>query len=213
MQENEKALTSLRRLGTLLQCPARVAFCQQGAPSDQVFLIERGLVVVTIASPGGNEYWVGLRQNGWLLGASSAITAQPCATRLVAQTQSAVRVIPTTDFLALLTADAGVSRYVHDLHARELSEQLSGLANLALCNARYRLEDFLWRILPTLPAVQGKVQLPLSDVEITKVICCTPQYLSLIFKQLESEGVLRRSGGWVSVPDPNRLRHRQETTF
>jgi CRP-like cAMP-binding protein len=205
---DDNPLWGLRQLGTQLACPAKSTFSLSGSPAHHVFLLEEGQIAETIVSQTGGEYWTALRRATWLLGACNVISGEPFACSFLMNRPGRVRVIPARDFLGLLETDTNLSRYVHKLHSREISEHLSKLATLALYDARHRLEEFLWQILPDLTVVNGRVRLPFSDIEITKIICCTPQYLSGIFKQLEANGLIRRVGGWLIVPDRGRLWHR-----
>jgi predicted transcriptional regulator len=50
-----------------------------------------------------------------------------------------------------------------------------------------------------------KMHLPLKHREIAQLIAVTPQHLSLVLRQMEVEGTIRREKGWVIVRNYQRL--------
>lgn len=205
----EDVLDVLRHRGIVLQCPRQVEFSGQGEASEQVYLLEEGLVTESVLSADGYQYHVSYRTAGALLGVPAVIARAPQPTSLVSQASSRVRVIPANEFRRLLRESVEMSSRIHDLQAREIQDRTFKLSGMVLCSARQRLEEFLWEILPHLSATgRGKVQLPFSDVEVTRFIGTTPQYLSGLFRELQGEGLIRRLNGWLVVPDRNRLWHR-----
>jgi CRP-like cAMP-binding protein len=208
VKEWDAALAALREVGTVFHCPRRSLFCYQEKPADQVFLVESGLVALTLLGVEGDEYWAGLRTVNSLIGTASVLAGRPYMVGLVSPCDSDIRIIRAQEFLALFSSNKEVARYVHDLQCRELCEHIAHLSGLATLRARQRLEEFLWRILPDLTLVKGRVHLPLTDLEIAKLLSVTPQHLSCIFRQLEVESLIEREKGWLRVPAPDRLFHR-----
>jgi CRP-like cAMP-binding protein len=174
-----------------------------------IYLIADGLVKLTHVHSDGRVSVLGLRSRGWILGAASAIRGLPYATTASTLTKCRLHRVAATRFRQSLQRKAALSWYVHEMHSRELHEQLFQILGLGSLSARERLEAFFAKLLPPLgspvPAKGIRLEIPLHLSEVAQLIAVTPPHLSHLLRDLEGEGVLRRSKGWVFVLDPDRL--------
>jgi len=191
--------------------PAAIELFQQGSPAQEVYFVDRGLVKLIHLEQDGRELIVDLRSPGWLLGAASVIAQKPHAVTAVTLTKCHLRHLPAQLFLSLLKADAQLSWQLHQMHSREVCDQVTRVVQLGCLSARHRLENLLWQLISALELSglqrEVRLQLPLKHQEIAELIVVTPAYLSRLFSQLEAENILQRKKGWLVISDPQALWH------
>ena len=202
-RENE-----LGKLGVIRTYSAGAELLQQGIPADEVYLIHEGVVKLVWADSKGKEAILGLGWRGWFLGAPSVITGKPCPTTVVTLTRSVVERIPAEKFCSLLQNDTNLTWRVHQIHSRELHEQMNYLGELACCSARSRLGNLLRRLIAFGEAPAGpnmRLRVPLKKKEMAELIAVTPEHLSRLLSALAREGHIRFRNGWIVIPDPETL--------
>jgi CRP-like cAMP-binding protein len=182
----------------------------QGGPAREVLCVERGLVKLIRLGEDGQELVVGLRSQGSLLGAASAIVQESHPVTAVAVTGCSLRRIPTDLFLHLAETDRQFCWYLHQVHSREVHQQAGQLMALRYQPARQRFERLLLQLL-TLTSLQEKpapmkIRLPLKHWEIAQLIGVTPEHLSRVLRQIKQEGVMREEDGCMIIPDIQKLR-------
>jgi CRP-like cAMP-binding protein len=93
------------------------------------------------------------------------------------------------------------------MHSEEIEEQTERISGLALKTARQRIEDFLRKLAANTRESKARVQLPFTQTELARYIVVSRQSLNRLLKELEEEGIVRRSRGWY-VLDLTRLSSR-----
>jgi CRP-like cAMP-binding protein len=219
-QLGDVPLTALE-LGSFLQSapsqtfPAGAELFTQGFPLRDVYLIERGLVKLVRLESNGQEIIVGLRSAGWVLGAAWAIIqGGRCPVTATTLTVCCLRRFLAGAFCDLMRTDAQLSWYVHNMHSREITDQVIRLGQIGCVSARQRLEQLIWQLIRMLDSGQSqkgiRLQLPLKHEEVAKLIVVTPTYLSRLLNELERDGTIRREKGWMIIPEPQKLWHNEE---
>jgi CRP/FNR family transcriptional regulator len=198
----------------------RVAFCglspvtifptltelfTQGSPSHGVFCLHSGLAKLINLGRDGDEFIVGLRSSGWILGAAAVMIQEPYPVTAVTVTPCCLHFIPSADFRRLVDLDAEFARHLLQLYSREVYDQTSQMAMLGTLKARQRLERLLAQLIPPHEQNETRLKLPLKFEEVAQLIAVKPEHLSRVLKQLEDEGLIRRDKGWIIVSDPQRL--------
>lgn len=190
--------------------PPGVEFFRQGATPESIYWLSRGLVKLIRLSSEGREVIVGLRFRRWMLGATSTTLQRPLAVTAVAVTPCTVQRMDAQSFLRFQIEDAELSRFMLEMHSREVYDQLVQFAAHTCQSARRRLEEVLRHLAREFGSDRGgwiQLQLPLRQWELAQLVAVTPPYLSELMKELESDGILRRERGWlllakVDVADP-----------
>lgn len=188
--------------------PADTVLVRQGNAPGRVYFIEHGITKL-VATSRGHEQIVGLRGPGWFLGAALAVTRQPCPVSVVTVDPCALRPLSETSFRSWITADTGLSWYVHRMHSLEVLKQFRHLTEIGLPSARRRLEHILWHLAAV--AVQARpgrtveLTLPLKRADMAALLAIRPEHLSRLIKQLRNDGVIDVRRGWIVVPDTLRL--------
>jgi CRP-like cAMP-binding protein len=193
-----------------LYAPGFILF-QQDCIADDVFLIENGVAKMIRSEDTGNEVIAGLRFPGYILGSAAAICHSSHPESAVTITNCRLTRIRKEVFLNLVVANAALSLYLNEMLSREVLDQAVQISQLAGVSARRRLEQLLWHFVPVqrtpeVPIIQ-RFQLPLRSWEAAQLLAVTPAYFSRLMAQLESEGVLTRRKGWITVAKPDELWH------
>lgn len=188
----------------------RSEICRQGSPVTHVFLLETGLVGLTFASPAGREFIVDFRSAGWILGAATAILDKRWPVSAITFQHSQVRALPAKTFVDALKKDTGaLAWHALVMHSREIHRHIRRIAALGLLSTRQRVEEYLWGLPVNGQSSSHRVRLPLSQEELAQYILTTRQTLNKVLRDLEHNGLIRRSNGWHFL-DRSRLWHRED---
>jgi CRP-like cAMP-binding protein len=189
--------------------PQAAELFQQGGVARDVYLLENGLVKLIRLNRAGDELIVGLRFPGSLLGIAPVILCKPYPVTATTLTGCRLRRISAEPFLDLAKGNPEFSWHVQEVHCHEVYDQITQLVGLACLSAKHRLEQFLGQLIAVqcMHNLQGEIRmdLPLKHREIAQLIAVTPQHLSLLLRQMEDEGTIRREKGWVIVRNYKQL--------
>lgn len=181
----------------------------QGARSEQVFLIEEGLVKYLRHAESGRHLMVGLYTRGWVLGAAAAILERPHAGRSTAVTRCVVWQIDAGSFRKLLREDPMLSWEMCRLISRDLYDRVVQASSLDSVSARRRLESFL-HTLVTLQKRDARdcpvrTRVPLTREELAEATGVTREHLFRLLKELRRDGLVGHDNGWLVIPRPSAL--------
>ncbi len=187
-------------LGTSRTYPARYTFFSQGEGVEDVLYLEHGLVKLVRGNQDGREERIiGLRADGWVIGAAAAILDEPYVATAVTVVPSRIARVAATEFRRRLQTDHELSAAVHRMHAREVYNELTQVTESSI-SARSRLEHLL-RNLASLEPPKGSgeihVQMPLRQWEVAQIVGVAPPYLCQLMAEMEEDGILRRERGAV----------------
>jgi CRP-like cAMP-binding protein len=181
---------------------------QQGTPADEVYLIHDGTVKLVWTEPKGKQTIVGLRWRGYLLGVPSIIMAEASPMSAVTLVRSVIQRVSARELIERLQTDADFAWKMHQIHSRELCEQLNSLGELACCTARSRLANTFRRWMAfgqVKPDGKTHLRLPLKQREVAELIGITPEHLSRLLRSLSEDGLLYFRDGWIVIPNPQAL--------
>jgi CRP/FNR family transcriptional regulator len=191
--------------------PSGLELFQQDCIVQEVFLIESGVAKLIRSEDNGHELILGLRFPGALLGSAAAVCHSSHPGSAVTITDCRLTRIRKEVFVDLVASNAVVSLYLNEMLSREVLDQAIQVSQLAGVSARRRLEQLLWYFVPRqgtkeVPIVQ-RFQLPVRSWEAAQLLAVTPAYFSRLVGELESEGVLTRRKGWITIAKPDELWH------
>jgi CRP-like cAMP-binding protein len=196
------------KLGVVRTYGPGAELLQQGEPADDVYLIHEGVVKLVWADVKGRQTIVGLRFSGSFLGTSAVITTDVCPTGAITVARSVIERVSADRFLDGLREDPELAWRVHQIHSRELYEQLNWLGEPACCPARSRVANLLMRLAASGEpngSNNARVHLPLKRKEIAELIAITPEHLSRLLHEFSKEGYIAFRDGWIVVADPQAL--------
>jgi len=184
---------------------------RQDSPAQVVFFSKTGLVKLMRSEDNGRELILSLKFSGSLFGAAAVIHDKPQPFSAVTVTSCKLARLRAQEFLDLVSADTQLASSLHEMLSAEILNQTARISQIACLPARHRLEQLLWQLACDWSADSGKpdlkFQLPLRYWEVAQLLAITPTYLSRLFRELERDGVISRSKGWILIRKPADLWH------
>jgi CRP/FNR family transcriptional regulator len=206
----------LSDLGARYEVPTRTILFRQDTACEAVYQILDGIAKLTRTDDDGVSVIVGFRFPGWLLGAVSLVLARPHPASVETLGPCEIRRVPAQLFREQLNACASFARRVHEMHCRELYEQVEMFGAIGARRTRLRLARLLVALadaqLGTRNLDDGKpirLRVPLRRWDLAEAVGCTPEHVCRLLSDLEKGGVLRREKGWLVVVDFAKLRRGQ----
>lgn len=206
---------ALRDHAVWRQYPAKSVLIGQGEPSSRVFLLEEGLIKLCHTRETGARVILTLRMPPWPFGTAAALLGQPQPTTVETVTRTAVREVDTDYFCARLRDDQDLALAVARLHSLKIQQYVEHLADLGCLSAKQRVKVALGQLLELLgPATTSsdvplsdsvRMALPLTQLELAQLVMVAPETLSRLLGELEQEGIIRRSNGWLMIQSPREL--------
>jgi CRP-like cAMP-binding protein len=188
--------------------PARTEIIQQDTLAMVVYLIENGLVKLSRMEPSGHEVIAGLRRRNWIIAAPAVLVDRKyTATALV---DCKIRRISSERFLSLIETNPEFSRHMLRMFSQEIVNYGKAFCNLGCLPAIDRLKRLLHEIMleinqPPSDKEQVELKFPLKHKELAQMIAITPEHLSRLLKQLESDGIITREKGAVILRNSQSL--------
>ena len=212
---DEPSLPCLGHIKKLFNCktartvPPEHEIYSQGESSHTVCLICTGLVKLTRTESDGNRAILGLRQEGWMLGAVSSLLNARYETTAATVTRSKLCFVPAETFKRVMDTSLEFSRWISLVLSKGMRSSMLSIGERSCLSGRQRLEKFLWEVVRMqngiVPQRPIKIQMVLKNWEVAQLLALTPQHLCRLTRQLEIEGVFRRKNGWLILSDPEKL--------
>ena len=195
--------------------PPHTELFRQHSDLRDVFFIEQGLVKLAHTSHDGRERILSLRFRASFIGAALVIARQRTPVSAVTVGRCMLCQISRDDFLRALRSEPSLSWAILQTQSLEICNQYHRLAELSAVPSRLRLEHFLRRAVAQTEgtARRGEIRLnlPLKRGELAQLLSVTPEHLSRLFRQLQDEGLIRLSKGWIFVPEASRLKSAEQS--
>jgi CRP-like cAMP-binding protein len=216
------------------QYPPHAQLFVQGTPSAHVYLLDAGLVKLSRLEADGGESFAGMRAAGSVLGACAAILGDFLDVSATTVARCELRRMSTADFVRLLEDNHEVARKVRHLQSQEIRKHRLQISDLIALPARKRLEELLWSLLErsseSRPSASGSqngtleispktgscehwLQMPFGSAELAQILAVTPEHLSQLLRKLESQKLICRWKGRITVLKPEELWHRESTPW
>ncbi len=180
----------------------------QGDPGNALFIVEAGVVKISLPSESGEEAILATLQAREFFGELALLDGAPRSATATAMEPTRLLVLPRERFRELLEEAsirdallAGVARelrrltiHVEELHFLDIAGRLAArLAHLA-DEAGTRLSDGSLRL-----------DLPLTQSDLAAMVGCTRQSVNKLLGQFADDGLIRLDRDAVVVTDRDRL--------
>ena len=133
----------LEKSGTGQRFPRKAVIFSQGDILQNVYLIRRGTVKVSIPGRAGKEHIVRLSGVGDLIGYQSVLTENISPTTAAAMTETDVCTISKACFFSLLRSNNTLARRILSMLAREIENTQYRMYSLSYKSVRARLAESL----------------------------------------------------------------------
>ena len=206
-------LTQWRQSGllcTAVPYPAGTRIFKQGAESQDVFLLERGVVAFESEPVGAARDRSGifaLCLPGHLFGPSADAVAHSFTHSAIALTACSVYRIKREKMLQALQEGGELALFIIRQYLQNLLCARARASESTIRCAKIRFQQLLQELSAALEdrSPTGAIRLPLKDKELAGLLGISPQQFSVIKKKMELERVITYSGG------KNRLALRSAT--
>lgn len=187
------AWKNLSHVATRRLMTAHTQLCDQDEPLDSVLVIESGIVKLVHLEPDGSEYIAGLRSDGWMIDAASAVLNTAAPFTAITVTACEISSVPLDVFRQQLLAEPALMRDLLVLVCNEIQAEREQQMEIRGRSAQSRLTRFLEEI-GRLAEHTAFAQLPLKQSEIAQLLSITPEHLSRLMHGN------RRNTGVAEVP-------------
>jgi len=181
---------------------------EQDTPAKTIYFIEDGLVKLSRTVESGKKVIAGLRRRNWIIGAPAVLLGKHYSFNITTLTNCRFRSISSNDFTRLLEKDPQFAKQMFVMLSREIHSYGKKCVSLGCISALGRLNELLSEVMREAAPSSGplsKIKVPLKQREIAQMIAVTPEHLSRLLKQLESEGTIRREKGMIVLNEIQRL--------
>jgi CRP-like cAMP-binding protein len=181
----------------------------QDDPVEEVYFLVDGWVASCVDSAAGSRQIVKVHLPGDVMGTPSLVLGR-AAESLQALTRVTVQVIPSDRLGELFTTAPKVAAAMYLAAQQERIWLMDRLMSIGRTSAVQRLAGFLLSLYDRLSALGSpfpeRIDLPLSQEEVANVLGITPVHSNRTFAQLDSTGLVSRSGRAIVLLDIERLR-------
>lgn len=191
--------------------PSGAELFRQNDPATQIYFIERGMVKLSCAGPGGEEVITSLRRRNWLLGVTQVIVDNVYSATATTLTRCTMRWISARAFVGQLTTDIALSVELNRMLSREIRGNIEKIVTLGCMSASERLRHFLRELISEEDldelGKKGRLELPLRSCELAEIVAVTPQHLYRLLKAPELRTHLKQSKKILTIVDPLAFMH------
>jgi CRP-like cAMP-binding protein len=185
----------LTRGHSLRTTPRKTRLFVQGDESTTVFVLERGWVQLIRYECTDRPVVVAIRGADWLLGAGAVILGVPYPLTAEALTETRTYSLQATVFRSRLSDNPALADCVHQMHCREIFDQLSRLCRLRCLPVEKRL----LQLASELPSALGQPELTLSQEELGDLVFATRESVNRLLHKLEAQGLVVMRNGRIAV--------------
>jgi len=193
----------------------------QGAPSDGVYCISKGLIAIRSFAPDGSSSLLRLAYPGELIGYRAFMTGRDHRTEAQAVLPSRVCIVAQRDAKQVVQACPEVLARLGVRCADELDRCHDRIHDAARVSNKARLAQVLDRLMAAHGAATGgaisdqqggadritwRMRLPISRQDLADILGVQPETLSRLMTRLEQDGAMRASGRWIEMPFPPQKR-------
>lgn len=168
-----------------------------GDRGDRAYLVEDGLVRLTLATAGGRELNVRVAGPGDMIGEIAVLDSGPRTADATALTDVTAYAIKASSLTALFHERPGMAQAVIALLCKRLRATTAQMEGIALHRIEVRLARFLLEQLATRPASSsiGRVPLELgySQGELARLVGASRPKLNVALGVLEKTGAIKRT--------------------
>ena len=203
------ALSTLNSIRQTSIYPRGVLLFVEGQPARGLYILCSGQAKLYVNSAEGQSLTLRLVEHGEVLGLSSLIADERYPVTAETLCPSQVSFIPRLEFLQLMRASPDVALRVAKHLSMELSKAWRQTKMLALApDTHCKLTQFLleWAQKHGQPTSDGlRIALHMTHEEIAQSIGASRESVSRILSEWKHRGVIRSSGGTITILCPLEL--------
>lgn len=202
---SDGAVSTLARSFSRRELEAGAVLYHQGAPSEGVYCVSRGLIAIRSFAPEGASSLLRLAYPGELIGYRAFLTGREHRTEARALLGSRICVVAHRDAKKVIQACPAVLARLAERCADELDQAHERIQEAARLPNKIRLARLLEQLMLAHGAAEDgkwRMRLPISRQDLADILGVQPETLSRLIKRLEEDGQLRSSGRWIEMQGP-----------
>ncbi len=176
----------------------------QNCVSEYVYLVKDGRVRLDIYSQSGEEKTLFIADKGTLIGELSPIDEIPNICRATAATDSALYLIPKSDFLKQLQINNRFAADLLYLYTLKMRALVDNIKQLSFNNSYYRVCDALAHLVrqyATHTEEGYKLNMKFTHQEMGSLTGLSRVSVSNIISDLTSKGIIKKENGYLIIKD------------
>jgi CRP/FNR family cyclic AMP-dependent transcriptional regulator len=180
----------------------------EGAPSDEVLLIENGKVKVVLHGSNGADSILGFYGPGELMGEMGVMGDRPRSADVIARTPGAALHVEANTFRSLLRDHPALSAWVTDVLSKRLfqADQRQRLHASFEVSVRVSRQLLSWAQSSGEPVEGGGLRVRgLTQLEIAQFVTASAKTVDHVLKQLRADKLLETGRRAYVLPDPQLL--------
>jgi CRP/FNR family transcriptional regulator, cyclic AMP receptor protein len=184
---------------------------QQGDLATHLYIIVAGQVAITLLSPGGDEIVLAQLQPNEVFGELALLDRAPRSATATAAVPSHLLLLPGAAFHQLLAHQPVVTRWLLRVLCRRLRQDVQAVQDLAFLDVPARLAKTLVRLAATHGRHSSEgvvITCRLSQAELGRLVGATRESVNKCLRAYESQGIIRRQQGQITVLRAEDLRRR-----
>lgn len=162
----------------------------EGQIPGNLFMIKSGKVKIFNTNSFGKELITSIQGAGEFLGYLPILIKTPYEASAEALEDLEVRVIPKTEFLALLYADLGFALFFIQLISKELVDMEDRLIDLAYQPVRQRVARVILNLGRQFAAWDNTNSITMSRKDISNIVGTAPETLNRMLSEFKDEGLI-----------------------
>jgi CRP-like cAMP-binding protein len=181
----------------------------EGEPGSTLYLIESGMVRISVASPAGRELVIALLGPGEFFGDLALLDGEAHSADAVARHDCRLLLLRRDDFLGFVRQRPNVAAELLAVLSRRLRRNTQMLQEAAFLDIPGRLASELLRLAESQgrPAAGGLViSASLTQSELASIVRATRESINKWLRYFERRGWLHWSKGTITILDAERLR-------
>ncbi len=205
---SEEQRERLIALGHIRHVKERKEVFQAGDESDGLYLIEDGVVQITLASPNDKGMVVNRYGPGDIFGEMGVLDKLPRSANAVARTDTTLYFIRAGAFIEYVKKDPEVSIMVMEILTHRLRRTSESLSDALFLGLEPRLAKALLELAEThgVRTEDGiQISMAMSQYEIGQTIAFSRESTNKMLNKWQKMGLVTHADGKVTIHDPDRL--------
>lgn len=176
----------------------------------QFFVVISGQVKLSKSSMEGKEQTLYLLGPGEPFGLCTAFATHDFPAEALALKKSDILTIPGHAVEEIVMKEPELLLNILRVLSRRLRESMTLIESLALKEIPERLAAFILALSKKEGNSASRIELPITQRELSKILGSTPEALSRAFRKLQSDGTLEVQGKMISVLNSKALKELAE---
>ncbi len=197
------------RLKPLRHAKGDVIF-RRGDPGSSLYIIEAGLVNITLSSRAGQQMILARMGSGDLFGEMALLDGEPRSANAIAAEPCQFLLLERDDFISFLEARPKIAIRMLIILGRRLRQGDEIVQDAAFLDVPARLARIILQLADTAgqPSEDGIVIGPLAQTELGGMVGARRETVNKWMKFYERRGLIRSERGRITVLKPDGLRKR-----